>query len=137
MKKNRHVTIILKSCLTGQVVWIYQGPTKGAARLAYWHACRREMERVKHWNETLAQRRRNIQRLLSCDSSSSTVLDTGLTDEQREAARQLLAIGKKETDGRSEFYNHIIEERRRRNEDREIRRKMRERDKKSNPNYDK
>ena len=131
MKKNRHVTIILKSCLTGQVVWIYQGPTKGAARLAYWHACRREMERVKHWNETLAQRRRNIQRLLSCDSSSSTVLDTGLTDEQREAARQLLAIGKiQETDGRSEFYNHIIEARRRRNEDREIRRKMRERDKK-------
>lgn len=127
MKKSRLVTIIQRSCLTGQAVWIYQGPSKVAARLAYWRACKRELERVRRWSEILAQRRRNIQRLLSYDSSSSTVLDAGLSDEQLEAARQLLAIGKNETDGRSEFYNHIIEERRRRSEDREIRRKMRER----------
>ncbi|MBR5395766.1 MAG: hypothetical protein IK144_11920 [Bacteroidaceae bacterium] len=127
MKKNSLITIIQKSCLTGQAVWIYRGPSERSARLAYWRACKRELERVRQWGETLAKRRSNIQRLLSCDSSSSSVLDAGLTAEQIEAAKQLLAIGKRETDGKTEFYNHIIEERRRRSIDREIRRKMRER----------
>ena len=127
MKKNSLITIIQKSCLTGQAVWIYRGPYERSARLAYWRACKRELERVRQWGETLAKRRSNIQRLLSCDSSSSSVLDAGLTAEQIEAAKQLLAIGKRETDGKTEFYNHIIEERRRRSIDREIRRKMRER----------
>ncbi len=127
MKKSSLITIIRRSCLTGQAVWIYQGPSKVSARLAYWRACRRELERVKHWGETMAQRRRNILRLMSCDSSSSSVLDASMSDEQQAAARKLLAVAKMETDGRTEFYNHIIEERRRRSQDKEIRREMRNR----------
>lgn len=135
MKKNSSHITIRRSCINDQAVWIHKGSPK-ASIVAYWRACKREVERVKRWSETLAQRRKNIYRLLSRDSDSSTVFDECLTDDQKIAVRKLLAISKMETDGRTAFYDHIIEERRRRHEDREIRRKMRERNQ-YNRNYDK
>ena len=134
MKHRRHVTIILKSCLTGKPVWIYRGPSRDSARIAYWRACRSEVERVRHWPEYAARRASNIARLLS-DCMADMPIDASLTPSQEEAARQLRSIGKKDFACHRDFYEHVMEERGRRKSDREIRRRMREHsDRKKNIN---
>ena len=126
--RHRHpLTIILKSCLTGKVVWIYQGPSEGAARVAYWRACKKEIERVKNWSRTVAERRRAIGQMIS-DFTANIPLTAEMTDVQREALRKLQNIRKAPYPCDREFYNHIMELRRRRAEDSEIRRQMRERE---------
>lgn len=125
MKKKHSITVILRSCLTGKVVWIYRGPSRAAARKAYWRACRKELERVRNWGERMARRAASIRRLLT-DCMADKPIDAELTPEQQQAARELQNIGRKPQDCHLEFYDHIVEERRRRNEDREIRRMMRE-----------
>lgn len=130
------ILIIRKSCLTGKAVWIYRGPSKQASWKAYWRACCREEERVRNWPQTAARRKENILRLLS-DCMSGLPLTGELPPEKEAAARQLLAISKKGIPCRSEFYEHFMEERRRRAEDLEIHRQMREREKENNRGYDK
>ena len=125
MKKRRSVTVILRSCLTGKVVWIYRGPSQEAARKAYFRACKKEIEHVRSWAERMAQRTASITRLLT-NCLADKPIDAELTPDQQEAAKELQAISKKQLECHSEFYDHIMEERRRREEDREIRRKMRE-----------
>ena len=127
MKKRPKVTIIRYSCLTGKAVWVYRGPSKGAACLAYWRACKAEIERVHHWSDIVVQRADGIRRLLT-QCMADKPIDAELTAEQKEGARQLMAISKKPPVCDREFYDHIMEERRRRAEDREIRRQMRERE---------
>jgi len=150
MTKRRHlVTIIKRSCITGKVVWIYQGVSHEAGRHAYWKACKKELEKVKQWAERMADRKRRLTLMLgSSDSSSSSgngssgskasgkgssanMFGGELTDEQRKAARELVRMSKQEPPPDMEFYNHIVEERRRRQQDKDIRRKMRERDQKA------
>ena len=128
MKHNHSVTILRKSCLTGKVVWIYCGPSKNAARAAYWRACQKELERVRLWNEKMQRRRASIRRFLN-DCTASLPIDAEMSPDQKEAARQLQAIERKGPDCDKGFYDHVIEERRRRAEDGEIRRQMRERNK--------
>ena len=137
MFKNKihSVTIILKSCLTGTAVWIYRGKSRNAARKAYWFACRKEMERVRRMAEAAERRRANVMRMLS-ELTAGMPATAELPPEKRQLARQLLSLSeRKEPAG--EFYDHIMEERRRRDEDREIRRRMREREKQQNRDYDK
>lgn len=138
MFKNKihNITIILKSCLTGKAVWIYRGPSKHAARKAYWSACHKEMARMRQWADKAAQRKANIQRMLS-ELTAGMPATGELPPEKKTAARQLLAISEKALPTGSEFYNHIIEERRRRETDRQIRRQMRERENTPNRDYDK
>ncbi|MBO4499167.1 MAG: hypothetical protein J5732_02810 [Bacteroidaceae bacterium] len=131
-KHRKLITIIKRSCITDKVVWIYQGVSYEAARIAYWRACKKELEKIKHWTEQMADRKRMVgavMGVLSC-SSSSSVFDDHMTDEQRQAARELAKLRKEEPAMYTGFYEHIMEERRRRRQDSEIRRKMRERDKK-------
>lgn len=131
-KHRKLVTIIKRSCITGKVVWIYQGVSREAARIAYWRACKKELEKMKHWTEQMADRKRMVgavMGMLSC-SSSSSVFDVNMTDEQRQAARELAKLRKEEPALDTGFYEHIMEERRQRRQDSEIRREMRERDKK-------
>jgi len=111
MKNRKLVTIIRRSCLTGDAVWIYRGPSQEAARMAYFRACRKEMERMKHWAKAAARRCANAARMLT-DCTSSLPRTAGMTAEQKEAARQLQAIVKREHPRRSEFYEHIMAERR-------------------------
>jgi hypothetical protein len=125
MKKKPKYTKILHSCLTGKVVWIYRGPSREAMQKAYQRACKKEIERVRNWSERMARRTASITRLLT-DLLADKPIDEELTPEQQEAAKELQAISKKQEECHSEFYKHIMEERRRRDEDREIRRKMRE-----------
>ena len=120
---------IRRSCITGKVVWVYRGRTKAAAHVAYWRACKAEIERVKQWPEIMARRRAWILKILN-DAMANLPIDAELTPEQKQAAKELQAMAKKEPPCDREFYNHIMEERRRRKEDKEIRRKMREREEK-------
>lgn len=112
-KINVHrLTVIRNSCITGKAVWIYQGPSRHAAWKAYRRACIREVERMRNWSQTAAKRRENIRRMLNDCMTDKPFTDT-LPDEQKTAARQLIAISKESSSCQSDFYNHIIEERRR------------------------
>lgn len=119
MKKNA-LTIVRKSCITGKIVWIYRGASKNAARVAYLRACRHELERVKRWAELLALRKSRIMQVL-VDCTDSMPIAKDLPAEKRMAARQILDVSRDEEECHSDFYNHIIEERRRHNEDKKIR----------------
>lgn len=136
MEHHGLITIMRKSCLTGNVVWIYRGPSENAARQEYSRACKSEFERMRHFSTFAARRCANIARILS-DCMAEIPINAELTPPQREAARQLQAIQKKAVMYNREFYEHIMEERQRRKADREIRQRMRNRDNKHNRNYDK
>lgn len=136
MKEKRQYVKIVRSCLTGKVVWIYRGLSQNAARLAYWRACQKEIERVRNWAQKMQSRKDHILRVLE-ECSASLPLNAELTKEQKEASRELQSIIRKGQECHSEFYDHIMETRRRRQEDREIRRRMRERENMTNPDYDK
>ena len=122
--KSYKLLVIRRSCLTGKVVWVYRCSSKGAARVAYHRACRNEVKRMRHWGETAAQRRANIMKVLN-ECLADIPLDSALSNAQKAAARRLQAISKEDIACHREFYEHIIEERRRRAEDKEIRKQMR------------
>lgn len=121
------VTIIKRSCITGNAVWVYRGKSEESARKTYYRACKDEVERMRHWPEKASRRMANIERLLS-DCLSDLPVNAELTTIQREAVRQLQVIGKKGMRCASEFYEHIQELRTRRNQSADIRRKARERE---------
>lgn len=135
-KKLHNITIILKSCLTGKAVWIYQGASRDAARVAYWRACRKEMERVRRMADAAARRKANIMRMLT-ELTDGMPAISELPPEKKQLAKQLVALSEKAPATGSAFYEHIMEERRRREEDRRIRRQMRERENTANRDYDK
>ena len=135
-KKTYNVTVILKSCITGRAVWIYRGPSRNAARLAYWRACRKEVERVRRWTEAAERRKANITRILT-ELTAGMPATAELPPEKRQLAKQLLSLSEKKIPAGGAFYDHIMEEQRRREEDRRIRRQMRERENTPNRDYDK
>ena len=131
------ILVILRSCLTGQAVWIYRGPSKHAAWKAYWRACRGELEYVRSAGPAArARRKANIRRLLS-DCMESLPVTGEMTPEQKTAARRLVTYSERPAVPAREFYDHIVEERRRRAADLKMIRKMRMRDSSKNPCYDK
>lgn len=141
MKHN--ITIIRRSCTTNQVVWIYQGPSKGAARLAYWRARKHEITRVRGWQRRVRQRADTIQSYLD-DCMNALPLMSPLSKAQREAIKTLQAIIQQPMPCDTVFYNHIRTMQKRKQHDAEIRRKMREREAAAhaakndkNMNYDK
>lgn len=136
MNGKHLVTVIRKSCITGQAVWVYQGPSEHAARQAYSVACRKETERIRGWGRRTAQRERNIGRLLS-ECLAEVPINQPLTPGQEEAVRRLKEMQRKPPACHRDFYEHFTEERRRRRQDREIRRKTRERENENKRNYDK
>ena len=115
-RKSKLIHVIKRSCITGKVVWIYHGHSHEGARWAYWQACKKEVKRVRQWAARMDERRRQLMRLLTGgdSSSSGTVLDE-MTPEQREAAKEILSLSKQEPPQDREFYDHIVEEARRRN----------------------
>ncbi len=111
MKKHR-VTVIRKSCLTGRAVWIYVGPSYEAARIAYHKACRKELERMRQWGQSVARRCANVARILA-DCTSALPLAAEMTAAQKEAARRLLALRDRRQPCSSEFFDHVVAEKRR------------------------
>ena len=114
MKKKGVVTVIRRSCITGKIVWVYRGPSEEAARRAYHRARLREIERVRHWGETVKARADGIMRLLS-DCMAKFPINAQLTPDQAEAARTLKAAATMPVPCHMDFYDHIIEEARRAN----------------------
>lgn len=108
------VTVIRYSCLTGKAVWVYRGPSRSAARVAYFRACRAEYDRVRRFPSQVAGRKANIRRFLAAVTASHS-LDRNLSPEQRDAARRLAAIADAPVKDDREFYNHVVESRRRLN----------------------
>ena len=139
-KKNIMNLYIKYSCLTGRAVWVNFSPTRKARWAAYQKACRHEIERKEHWEETQAQRREFFLKMLS-DYQSNISCTAELTPKQKEAVRVLLRMANEKIPFQSEFYDDMMEERRRKAEDKEIRRQMRERAAAEragkNPDYDK
>lgn len=137
------VTILRHSCLTGKVVWMYRGKgTKAAVRKAYQRACQREIATVTHWAEMVEAYRSRVTKFLNDCLANIPITET-LTPEQKAGVREVQKIIKEECKPYTAFYDHIMEERRRRAEDREIRRQMREREEQrkreetENDDYDK
>ena len=124
-RTQQRFTTIRRSCLTGNAVWIYQGSCKNGAQTAYWKACRAEMERVRNWTGTVARRVANIQRLLN-DCLADVPINASLTQQQQDGVRRLQAIVRKNYTCHRDFYEHILEERRLRRQNRELRIKMRD-----------
>lgn len=126
-REKKHITIVY-SCLTGVPVWVYFGPTE-KPRMAYWRACKAEIELHRRWPEIVAERRDFIMGILNkCLQNQPMMSD--LPPEKKKAAKRLLAMANEPQPFYSEFYDHIMEERRRKEEDRKIRQQMREREKK-------
>ena len=107
------MTFVRRSCITGKIVWVCHTTSKGAARLAYWRACRKELERMRQWTKTVSDRCSNIMRFLS-DCTAEIPITSSLTTEQTAAARKLKALGPRKEEYHTDFYDHIVEERRRR-----------------------
>ena len=127
VKREKRYVKIVYSCLTGKAVWVYIGPTE-QPRMSYWRACQAELERFRRWNESLAVRKAWVRKLLDACMDKFPMMND-LPDDKRRIARRLLTMAEEKLPFRSEFYNHIMEERKRRAEDRKIRRQMREREK--------
>lgn len=116
-KKNAKVVVLKRSCLTGKIVWVYQGNSEEGARKAYWRACKKEVRRMRNWMQRMARRRRQLLRLIthsdSCSVSSSML--KSMNPQQRAAARKIIQLAKNEPPMDRAFYDHIIEEAKRRN----------------------
>lgn len=139
-KRGHHtVTVIRYSCINGKAVWVYRGPSRRAADVAYCRACKNEVEYMARWSNNAAVRRSNILQILN-RLTASVPVTAAMSPEREAAARQLLALSKESTPFCRDFYDHVVEERRRRKEDSEIRKRMRQRDAarnegETNPNH--
>lgn len=111
-KKRRHVTIVY-SCLTGKAVWVNIGKSDNP-RMTYWRACKAELERIRRWSETVAERKAWIKKFLNACMERLPMMSE-LPEEKRKAAKSLLAMAEVNMPCDMEFYNHIVEEARRRN----------------------
>lgn len=101
--------IIKRSCITGQIVWVYRGLSSSGAVRAYRRVRRVEMKRVRQWHERIERKRRAIAQLLN-DCLAAIPLTAQLTSEQQAAVHRLKAISEEPGEYCNDFYNHIIEE---------------------------
>lgn len=135
-KRKRSKSIFIRrSCLTGNAVWIYRGEADNE-RKTYWKACRFEVERVQRWTDIVSRRMGNISRLIS-DCLVNIPLNVELTPQQKQAVRQLQSVGNKGIICHRDFYEHIMAQRKQRQIDNELRRRVKEREKSDNVCYDK
>ena len=121
--KPHRAVAIRKSCLTGKAVWIHSGsPSKNSEWMAYDRAKRQEMKRVKQWSDMKARRKSNIMRIFNdCMENVSRI-----EGKLQTAARKLLTLSEQTISCSRDFYNHLLEERKRRSADRKFKRKMKE-----------
>lgn len=114
-KRRNLLTFVRRSCITGKIVWVYRGISHAAAMEAYKRARKKEIRRVRMWMQEVNKRRRGIGQFIA-KCTESMPLTAEMTPEQMEAARELQRMEKDEYPCHREFYEHIVEEARRRNE---------------------
>ena len=112
-RKQRKLSHIRYSCITGKAVWLSHSLPYKSLWKAYTGACRHEVERVRQWGQTMSRRKANIQRLLSACTDGLSVAGE-LPPEKKAAARQLHLMAEHQPECYRMFYDHIQEERRRR-----------------------
>lgn len=125
MSHKIQAIVIRRSCLTGRAVWMWCGKSRCAAYKAYSRACAAEVDRVRRWGETTVRRRSAILQLLN-ECLADIPITQSLTPEQTAAATALRELSREDVGCDREFYNHIIEERRRRADIRQMRKAERE-----------
>jgi hypothetical protein len=136
MKKPRPIRKLRYSCITGKAVWACFATSYKAEWKAYKKACEAEIERVRTWSEHAAEYRNGILRALN-KLTSSIPIGQEMTPEQRAAARAIKKLADTPLECDMEFYNHIMEERRRKAEDKAIREQMKKRRMLENEDYGK
>lgn len=116
-KENGKVLVVKRSCLTGRIVWMYRGASEEAARKAYWRACKKEIRRVRDWAKKMSRRRRLLLSIVmhNDNSSVSSSAFNQMSCEKRKLARRVMQIAKDVPQPDREFYDHVIEEAKRRN----------------------
>lgn len=127
-KKNKPLRVIRKSCVTGKAVWVSHRTEYRAVWRSYKTACKCEIERTKNLAEMAARLKGGVLKFLN-DCLAHLPIDVPMTTEQQAAARQMLYMAEYNPYTKSEFYEHIVEERRRREEDRKMWRMVHERKK--------
>lgn len=108
---------VKRSCLTGEIVWCKFCASEGAARIAYWRACKNEVRRVRHYAQRMKERRRKLLLVIGwsdSSSASSVGIREGMTPNQRKAVREIAKLDKDRPPQSGDFYEHIKEEARRR-----------------------
>ncbi len=104
-------TITIKySCITGQAVWLYTGPTKKAMLRQYYRTVERERKRERQWPKVQQRWRENITRLLD-DCIGSLPIMADLTKSQREAIRTLRTMADNPPEFGSPLLDHDRERR--------------------------
>ena len=110
--KRKVLRIIRRSCLTGQAVWVIPGRSRETDRVRYWRVCRKEMERVRKWAAKVERRRSNIMRMLAGVTANLPALGD-VPPAVADAMKVLRRMAAKEPELDRSFYDHIIEERKR------------------------
>lgn len=112
MKSKSQVTVLRRSCLTGNVVWMFHG-LKHRVYDAYRYACIREANYQRMWPERWSQRRTNILRFLSACLANFQMTEA-LPIQLEDAARTLRNISDEHIAVDRSFYDHILADRERR-----------------------
>ena len=105
-RKKRPLKVILKSAITGKAVWVSHDRTYKTEWEAYKKACRKEITRMRSWGYMVARRKNNILHFLAKLGD--------IPKEKRDAAKALTQLADTEPLKQSDFYDHIREERRQR-----------------------
>lgn len=121
-QKRKKKLFVKRSCLTGKIVWAKYCATPRGAQDAYQRACRKEVRRYRDYSLTMKRRRQKLFSVIGITDSSSASSSvsslasrSGLTPKQRAAIREIQALDRDRPPQGGEFYDHIIEEARRRN----------------------
>jgi hypothetical protein len=136
----RHVRY---SCIDGRPVWLSPERSYQAMYKAYNRACEHEIQRVRNGKRDLERRRKEILDMLDSIMAGMPILSE-MTPKQRAAAKRLRSIADNLPPVYRGFYDHIMEERRRKKADKELRERCRQsqiawelKKKNENPDYDK
>lgn len=113
MKRRKKHISIRYSCLTGKAVWVNVGFASDP-RMSYWRACKHELEYVRSFAERMARRKESVKAMLGA-CLANLPINAELSEEKRKAAKRLLAIAEEKVPLYTGFYDHIMEEARRRN----------------------
>ena len=112
-RKKRMLKVIRKSALTGKAVWVGHKRSYQTEWRAYKRACCKEVNRMRQWAHTVNRRRKNILRFLG-KLTDSLPIPSDIPEEQRSAAKSITQIADADPAKQSDFYDHICEERRQR-----------------------
>lgn len=114
-KQDEGVLIVKRSCLTRRIVWVCRGASEEAARKAYWRACKMEVRYIRNWTKSMIRRRRLLMNIVTHGDDGAASNPALKSSRKRELTRRLIQLAKEEPVPDREFYDHIIEEAKRRN----------------------